>query len=136
MPKPSHLILAVAFVGLAAYLSVNGTRKVEGHVTELACPSPGMPTDCNPGTPVAGIRVRFQLQGSQLFYDAVTNSQGTYAIDLPQGRYVAKDVVLVRQPDGSSTVPRLEDWDAGPRLISVGPLGSTRAGFAINVVAQ
>lgn len=136
MPKASGLIVAVALVGFGAYLGANGTRMVEGHVTELACSSPGMPTDCNPGAPAAGMKVRFQLQGSPQFYDAVTNSQGAYAINLPQGRYVPQNVVLVPQPDGFSTVPRVESWYVGLKVISVGPFGSTRADFAFGVIAQ
>jgi hypothetical protein len=134
--KASALAVVVAIVGLGTYMGANGTRTVEGHVTELACPSPGIPTDCNPGTPAAGITVRFQLQGSQQFYDAVTNSKGAYAINLPQGRYMPKNVVLVPQPDGFSSVPRVEAWYVGPKVISVGPVGSTRADFAFGVIAQ
>jgi hypothetical protein len=128
--------MAVAIAAFGAYLGLTGTRTVEGHVTELACPSPGFPTHCNPRTLAAGIKVRFQREGSPQFYDAVTNSRGDYGIDLPQGPYSAKEVVLVPQPDGFSFVPRVDDWVAGPKVVSVGPFGSTRADFAFGVTAQ
>jgi hypothetical protein len=132
--KGFALSAILVIVCLGTYLGLTGARQVSGHVTELACPSPGMPSDCNPGTPAGATTVRFQLLDTKRFFDAVTDQSGDYAITLPQGRYATHMVVHVPERDGTAST-RVEDWDRGPSVVSVGPLGS-RADFAFYVVSQ
>jgi hypothetical protein len=95
-----------------------------------ACPSPGAPQFCEPGSPATRITVRFELKGQDQFHETVTDSSGRYSLSLPTGEYITK-LVVVRQ----GGTPFVQAWDLGPKDVRILPLLHVVADFGVNMGA-
>jgi hypothetical protein len=110
------LLLAAVVAALLA-LEQHGT--IHGHVYSWSCGKTLEAGACS--TPVGDIKLRFVATVGQRAFGTVTDSRGSYSLELPAGRYS-----VTRQWAGGSIL-----MEAGPSTVWVPPFIDVVADYAI-----